>query len=138
MPVYRCITPPDSIAQDVRAVIAEDITRIHCELTSGTPRSFVHVIFEEVAPGRMFSGGTPSEKTLITGQIRAGRTAEVRTRLVQEISRAWNRATGQSEEDILVAVTEFRASDVVEGGIPLPEPGEEAGWLAAHGVGATT
>jgi phenylpyruvate tautomerase PptA (4-oxalocrotonate tautomerase family) len=134
MPIYRCTVPQASVTSEQKAEIAREITRIHCELTSGTPAGFVHVIFEEVQSGNRFSGGEPSSKALIVGRIRAGRSGEVKAKLLLGISEAWKRVTGQPERDILVAVQDVPARDVVEGGWVLPEPGQEDAWLSEHGL----
>jgi phenylpyruvate tautomerase PptA (4-oxalocrotonate tautomerase family) len=136
MPVYRCTIAQASVTAEQKAEIAQEITRIHCELTTvpKTAASFVHVIFEEVPPGNGFSGGEPSSKALIVGQIRAGRSGEVKTKLLLAISELWNRVTGKSPDDILVAVQDVPARDMVEGGVILPDPGQEEAWLAEHGL----
>jgi hypothetical protein len=47
-----------------------------------------------------------------------------------EISRSWNQVTGQREEDLEIAVTDFQARYLMRGGMLLPEDGQEQQWLA--------
>ena len=134
MPIYRCTIPQASVSDEDKSEIALEITRIHCDACPGTPESFVHVVFEEVPRGNGFRGGQHSAATLVHGTIRAGREQSVRTRIVTDISQMWSKVTGQSENDILALVVEVPASNAVEGGSVMPEPGEEAQWLARHGL----
>jgi phenylpyruvate tautomerase PptA (4-oxalocrotonate tautomerase family) len=124
------------VSPEQKAAIAGEITRIHCGLNPGTPTGFVHVIFTDVAPGDGFVGGEISTKSVIIGLIRAGRSREIKTGLLLGISEAWQKITGQAEEDIVVGLQDIPAKDVVEGGLILPEPGEEEAWLAEHGLSA--
>ncbi|MGH8999859.1 MAG: tautomerase family protein, partial [Acidimicrobiia bacterium] len=132
MPIYRCTIPQASVSDEHKEQIALEITRIHCEACPGTPQRFVHVVFEEVSPGNGFCGGQRSKASLVHGTIRGGRDQPVRSGIVTEISRTWSKITGQSEDDILALVIEVPAGNVVEGGAVMPEPGQEAAWLAEH------
>lgn len=134
MPVYRCTVPVGLLRPDQKPLIANEIADIHCGLTSGTPRKFVHVIFEEVAEGNAFAGGGPSDVSKIVGLIRSGRTQETRCDLIRALTSSWRQITGQSEADIFVALTEVRPKDVMEWGEFLPEDGEEAAWVEKHGM----
>jgi hypothetical protein len=42
-------------------------------------------------------------------------------------------ALGRAPGDVRVSLLEVPASWVMEGGAVMPEPGEEAAWLARHG-----
>jgi len=132
MPVYRCSLPEDLLSPAQKQQIASEVTEIHCELTNGTPRKFVHVVFDEVRPGGTFAGGEPSTSSKVVGLIRSGRTQETRSELVRRLTAMWARVSGQDTADILVAVHEVRPRDVMEWGELLPEDGEEASWIAEH------
>ena len=47
MPVYTCITTTKTLADDTKAALAAEITKIHSSVT-GAPTSFVHVVFQEL------------------------------------------------------------------------------------------
>ena len=49
MPLYICNSKAGTVAQEAKAKIADDITRIHCDVT-GAPPCFVHVFFFDVGP----------------------------------------------------------------------------------------
>lgn len=137
MPLYTCIVRPGDLSPEQKAALAGEITRIHCDVT-GAPALFVHVFFNEVTPGNGFLGGKPLSSNAITGLIRAGRSPEDKARLLFGLSDAWSRVTGRGEREVMVAVQDVPAKNIVEDGVLLPEPGEEAGWLAEHGMASST
>jgi phenylpyruvate tautomerase PptA (4-oxalocrotonate tautomerase family) len=114
------------VSDAVRPQIAKEITRLRVEATNAPP-SFVHV---DVPPGVHYTAGQPdTHTTLINGTIRAGRSLSVRQNLMKAISQSWSRLTGQPEEQLLINITEVDASTVMEAGLILPQPGEEAAWF---------
>jgi len=128
MPLYRCAVAEGATSLDQRAQIAKAITNIHCEIT-GAPPTFVHAFFNEVAAADL-----PEDKqALVFGSIRAGRTAEQQAQLVSDMARKIGAVLGCTAEGVLVATVDVPARWIMEGGAILPEPGEEAAWLAEHG-----
>ena len=112
-----------------RPQIAKEITRLHVEATNAPP-SFVHVIILDVPPGVHYTAGEPdTHTTLINGTIRAGRSLAVRQNLMKAISQSRSSLTGQPQEQLLINITEVDASTVMEAGVILPQPGEEAAWF---------
>jgi len=82
------------------------------------------------APGAHYTAGEPdTSTTLINGTIRAGRSFAVRQNLMKAISQSWSSITGQPEEQLIINITEVDASTVIEAGLILPRPGEEAAWF---------
>ena len=129
MPMYQCITPAGTVPDAVRPQIATEITRLHVEATNAPP-SFVHVIILDVPPGAHYTAGKlDTHTTLISGTIRAGRSLAVRQNLMKAILQSWCSLTGQPEEQLLINLTEVDASTVMEAGLILPQPGEEAAWF---------
>jgi phenylpyruvate tautomerase PptA (4-oxalocrotonate tautomerase family) len=121
MPVYRCTVPTGALDDDVRQLIARAITTVHCEVTDAPP-TFVHVIYSERDAGTYD----------ISGTIRAGRTDAVKRTLVDRLRDAVAAGAGVGAAEVLVSTEDIPASWVMEGGELLPEPGEEAAWLARH------
>ena len=74
-------------------------------------------------------GEPDTHTTLINGTVRAGRSLAVRQNLMKAISQSWSSLTGQPEEQLLINITEVDASTVMEAGLILPQPGEEAAWF---------
>ena len=131
MPVYTVLTGPDELTAAERSEIAREITRIHTTLT-GAPKSFVRIVFSSLSAGQTFTAGEPTALTLLHGSIRAGRSRETKTRLLEEISAMFMRVTGIAARDLVVSISDIAAQDVMEGGKTLPEPQQEAEWLARY------
>jgi hypothetical protein len=87
----------------------------------------VHVVFSDSAA----AAGEPAASVL--GSIRAGRSEALRRQLEKQIAGAVAATLGVGSERVVVRTHEIPAAWVMEGGALLPEPGEEAGWLAEHG-----
>lgn len=127
MPLYICSTKAGAIDADAKAAIASAITTIHCAVTDA-PEKFVHTAFFE--DEARFPLG---ELTVgVFGNIRAGRTPEQKQQIVDAIQDALAKHAGVEQAASQVFIGDTPASWVMEGGHIMPEPGEEAEWLAAH------
>lgn len=131
MPIYQCATSK-SLSPEAKAAIAREITHIHIEWT-GAPEAFVNVVFSELPLGSHYLAGAIRENgTLINAIVRAGRTLETRQALLKSLSAAWSRLTGQPERNLVIKVEEADAATIMEAGLIMPRPGEEAAWFAAN------
>src|SRR5258707_2534331 len=128
MPFYQCIVPAGSLNADTRATLAEGISEFHPAVT-GALRGFVNVLFVEYQPGTYFTAGKPSTCSAINGSIRAGRDRETRARLLTELSQAWVSITGQDARSLLIGLNDVDPTSIMEAGLIMPAPGEEAEWL---------
>ena len=108
-----------------------DTERIHAEINH-VPTTYVNVVFHEVSPENLYTDSIPVTALLINGWVRQGHPANETTRLALEIARASSRITGLPEGKVLVVIHSSPASAAVEGGRVLPEPGQEAAWIAAQ------
>ena len=123
MPYYKCIVPEGSVEFEKRKAVAKAFTDIHCGST-GAPRTFVHCEFIEYPEGS--STGYDSDATYyMDGGNRAGRPEDVKQKLLSDLTAAFVEITGISPDDIDGRITEGKASQTMEGGHVLPEPGEE-------------
>jgi phenylpyruvate tautomerase PptA (4-oxalocrotonate tautomerase family) len=129
MPLYTCLTTANTLADDTKAALAAEITKIHSSITRA-PSSFVHVVFQELPATNVFTDSSPSQPLLINGIIRAGRADADKVRLANDISASSSRIAGIPEARILVSIADRPARFAVEGGRVLPEPGAEDDWLA--------
>ena len=131
MPIYQCVTS-QTLSPELKAAIAKEITRIHVEFTAA-PEPFVNVVFSDLPLGSHYLAGTVRENgTLINAIVRAGRTPETRQALLKSLSAAWSRLTGQPERKLVIRVEEADAETIMEAGLIMPRPGEEAAWMAAN------
>jgi phenylpyruvate tautomerase PptA (4-oxalocrotonate tautomerase family) len=131
MPVYQCTTSKP-LTVETKTAIAREFTRIHVEFT-GAPEPFVNIVFSDLPRGSHYLAGAVRENgTLINAIVRAGRTLETRQALLKSLSAAWSRLTGQPERNLVIKVEEADASTIMEAGLIMPRPGEEAAWLEAN------
>lgn len=127
MPLYSCNAAAGAIPDDAKPKIAADITRIHCDVT-GAPPIFVHAFFFEDAPHQPLDG----HQAFLFGSIRAGRNDAQKAQIVDEMRQSIHTHAGIPLEEIVVVTQDTPAKWVLEGGEIMPEPGEEAEWLAKH------
>ncbi|WP_405489238.1 4-oxalocrotonate tautomerase [Nocardia sp. NBC_00511] len=122
MPLYNvaCRARSEAVAHQP---IVEAITATHCEIT-GAPPEFVSVVFLHGHPVR-----ADVELSVIAG-VRGGgnRDADLFARLEHSLREAIAAAAELRHSAVEVALIEFAASWIMEGGVVLPEPGEEDNW----------
>ncbi|MEU9663824.1 tautomerase family protein [Streptomyces chartreusis] len=141
MPLYEFVTTAGTLTDEQRQTLAAEITRIHCGET-GAPFEFVHVVFPELPKGLAYTAGRPGSPMLIRGQIRAGRSIEVRHSIMNQIYELVRETTNADPMSIIIAVVDFEPSHVMEGGFILPSTNaaDEEAWIAAvskaHGSAA--
>jgi phenylpyruvate tautomerase PptA (4-oxalocrotonate tautomerase family) len=129
VPVYTCTTTESTLSVDDKKSVAREIATIHSEINH-VPSTYVNVVFHELAADSVYTDGVPASPVLINGWIREGHPKAETTRLAMEIASAVTRVTGVPAERVLVVFETSPASFAVEGGRVLPEPGEEAAWIA--------
>ena len=127
MPLYLCNAAKGAISDAAKPKIAADITRIHCAVT-GAPAQFVHAFFVEEDAAPPLDG----KSAVLFGSIRGGRTDSQKAQIVSEMRQSIQTHAGLDLEDIGMLTTDVPASWAFEGGEVMPEPGEEAEWLARH------
>ena len=105
----------------LKAKVASAITEVVHE-TIKSDFYHISVLFNDLAPESSYVGGKPGRDTIIVCNIRAGRSDHAVKTLSQRISDTWHEMTGQSENEIEVAIQEFQGKFVVRGGKPMPDP----------------
>jgi len=131
MPIYQCATSL-ALSPETKAAIAKEFTRIHVEST-GAPEPFVNIVFSDLPLGSHYLAGAVRENgTLINAIVRAGRTLKTRQALLTSLSAAWARLTGQPERNLVLRVEEADTATIMEAGLVMPRPGEEAAWFEAN------
>ena len=127
MPLYRCAIAEGLSTEEQRATIAKAVVRIHCDVT-GAPPSFVHAFFSEATAGELPDGKT----AIVLGSIRWGRSDEQKAQIVSELTEVLSTVLGRPATAVDVVTVDVPSKWNMEGGELLPEPGEEAAWLARH------
>ncbi len=131
MPTYRVAAATGLLSAEKKHRIAQAITRVHNRVT-GAQSFFAQVIFTDVAAGDHFVGGAPlqGDQVFVHGHIRAGRTPERKRQLLLDLVAAVASAGAIAPNRIWAYVAELPPGQMAEYGHILPEPGEEAAWLA--------
>jgi phenylpyruvate tautomerase PptA (4-oxalocrotonate tautomerase family) len=132
MPTYTVTSANLALTTDQEAAIAASITRAHHEAT-GAPAFFAQVIFNRIDSGRHYIGGKAylAQHLFVHGLIRAGRSADIKAALIKDIAAKVHAIAGIAPEDVWVYVQDIPATQMVEFGRVLPQPGEEGAWRAA-------
>jgi phenylpyruvate tautomerase PptA (4-oxalocrotonate tautomerase family) len=128
MPTYVCSVPPGKLDDSQKSEIAECISSRHSEAT-GAPPYFVQVVIEESRADRYLGGTKSSDHIWVRGDIRAGRSEEVRSKMMLNMMKDINRITRISYDNIWVYVCNLAPTDMVEYGHVLPVPGKEKQWF---------
>ena len=124
MPLYTVMTQDGLLSDQQRDVIAAELVRIHTSAT-GVPANFVHSIFPTYPRNHAYVAAERSAVASIVGVIRAGRSPEQKSQLVQAIWKMFQDNTGVSDRDLSVALPEVPPSQAMENGMIMPEIGHE-------------
>ena len=84
MPLYTITTQAGVLSGSAKAKLAGELTAFHCEY-AGVPKNWVHVVFQDYAPGSGFTAGEASAAAALTLLIRTGRPAECKRELLKRL-----------------------------------------------------
>ncbi|MCG7198735.1 tautomerase family protein [Marinobacter pelagius] len=129
MPTYTVTVANLSLSPQQKSQIAAAITTAHHTQT-GAPRFFAQVSFLSTNEGEHFVGGTVSKapQVYVHGLVRQGRSTEVKQALMGQMIEDIVRITGITVEDVWIYLQDIPATQMIEFGRFLPEPGDEAEW----------
>lgn len=132
MPTYTVTHSALPLDHEQRNRIAEGITEVHNRVT-GANKYFAQVIFDEKSGGSHFMGGKAiSEPQLyLHGEIRAGRTEQVKKQLILELRDVLIKCTGLDQSNVWAYIIDLPPNQMIEYGEVLPESGREKEWYAA-------
>lgn len=130
MPTYIVSAAANRLTQQMKLRIASRITESHSDAT-GAQGFFAQVIFQDIAEGNHFLGGSPlkADHIFVHGYIRAGRTLNQKRRLLESIVSVIVEASATESRYVWAYISELPPSQMVEYGNVLPEPGHETEWL---------
>lgn len=130
MPTYTLTVPANLLNQGQKAAVAQAVTQTHSDVT-GAATFFAQVIIGEIAEGNYFVGGKvlAGRQAYLQGQIRSGRSAPDRKRLLLALRDAVAASCDLAKCDVWVYLIDLPARDMIEYGHILPEPGDEQAWM---------
>lgn len=131
MPTYTVFAQTGRLSAAQKSAVAAEITRVHNQQT-GAQTFFAQVIFQDVPVGNHFVGGSllTADHLFVHGQIRAGRDAATKRKLLEHLLDAVSAAAAASKVNTWVYIVDLPPAQMAEYGHILPEPGTEAAWLA--------
>ena len=124
MPLYTLITQDRTLSSDAKTKLAMDLTTLHSEY-AGVPKNWVHVVFQDYAPGSGFTAGEPAATAALTLLIRAGRSPEYKRELLQRLWKLFQTATGAPDDQIVIGIQDVPASQAMEMGQVMPDVANE-------------
>ena len=131
MATYSVYFAGISLTTHQKFTIAQAITKIHADIT-GADAYFAQVIFKQLDQHDCFIGGVLLDEPhiFLSGQIRLGRTAQLKRQLLVELEIAIQRASKLASHHIWAYIDELAPDQMIEYGQILPEVGNEHAWFA--------
>jgi len=132
MPTYTVTYSNIKLSPTQMEDIAQVITKTHKECT-GANTYFAQVIFQETPSSKHFMGGKPVQDSQIflNGQIRTGRSAELKEKLILAMREALIKSSGLSKDQIWIYIVDLIPNQMIEYGEILPLSGKEDEWFAS-------
>ncbi|OZB12436.1 MAG: cis-3-chloroacrylic acid dehalogenase [Marinobacter sp. 34-60-7] len=129
MPTYTVTVANLSLTAKQKSQIAEAITTAHNAQT-GAPRFFAQVMFHASNEGEHFVGGrvNTAPQVYVHGLVREGRSIAIKQALMSQMLEEIAIIAGITVEDVWIYLQDIPATQMIEFGRFLPEPGDEAEW----------
>jgi phenylpyruvate tautomerase PptA (4-oxalocrotonate tautomerase family) len=124
MPLYTAITEEDSLSEETKAKIAQEITRIHTGVMR-VPKNFVRVVFLSYPRGSGYTGGVRASTAALNCVLRSGHTAEDKVTMLQQLWAMFQSLTGIATNQLAISLQEVPSSDAMELGKIMQAVGYE-------------
>ena len=130
MPTYTVINSNFNISSKQQKKLAEGITKVH-NVVTGANTYFAQVIFNKTKKNNHFMGGkiVKEPSLFLLGQIRAGRSKEVKDKLISDLKDVLVKNSKLDETQVWVYINDLPPSQMIEYGSVLPESGKEDQWF---------
>ena len=131
MPTYTVTNSNFNLTSQQQKKIAEGITKVH-NVVTGANTYFAQVIFNKTRKNNHFMGGKKLKEPsmFLLGQIRAGRTKEIKDKLISELKDILIKKSRLDETQVWVYIIDLPPSQMIEYGAVLPESGKENEWFS--------
>ena len=130
MPTYTVTNSNFNISSKQQKKLAVGITKVH-NVVTGANTYFAQVIFNKTKKNNHFMGGKKVKEPslFLLGQIRAGRSKEVKDKLISDLKDVLIKNSKLDETQIWVYINDLPPSQMIEYGAVLPESGKEKEWF---------
>lgn len=123
MPLYTITTQAGVLNGEAKAKLAGELTALHSEY-SGVPKNWVHIVFQDYAPGSGFTAGEASATAALTLLIRTGRSPQYKRELLRRLWDLLQDATSAADDEIVLGIQEVPPSQAMEMGHLMPDVAE--------------
>jgi phenylpyruvate tautomerase PptA (4-oxalocrotonate tautomerase family) len=120
MPLYTVMTQAGVLSGDAKAKLAGELTTFHAEY-AGVPKNWVHVVFQDYAPGNGFTSGEAAATASLTLLIRTGRSPDYKREMLKRLWQLLQDATGAPDDQIVLGIQEVPPSQAMEMGQVMPD-----------------
>ena len=130
MPTYTVTNSNFNFSPNQQKKLAEGITKVH-NVVTGANTYFAQVIFNKTKKNNHFMGGKKVKESslFLLGQIRAGRSKEVKDKLISDLKDVMVKNSKLDETQVWVYINDLPPSQMIEYGAILPESGKEKEWF---------
>ena len=131
MPTYTVTNSNFNLSSRQQKKLAEGITKAH-NVVTGANTYFAQVIFNKTKKNNHFMGGKKVKEPslFLLGQIRAGRSKEVKDELISDLKHVLIKNSKLDETQVWVYINDLPPSQMIEYGAVLPDSGKEKEWFA--------
>ena len=131
MPTYTVTNSNFNISSKQQKKLAEGITKVH-NVVTGANTYFAQVIFNKTKKNNHFMGGKKVKEPslFLLGQIRAGRSKEVKDKLISDLKHVLVKNSKLDETQVWVYINDLPPSQMIEYGAVLPNSGKEKQWFS--------
>ena len=130
MPNHTSITQDDLLSTEKKAWLAEQITRIHCEVTGVAP-AVVRIVVLTCPDDADFTAEESTACANLTCLVRVGPRTRSKAMLLRRPSVIYEEATGAPTEQLMIALQDVPPGPTVEMGRIMPDPGNGAAVQAS-------
>ena len=113
MPLYTAITQEGFLSDEAKERIAQEITRIHCDIMK-VPQQFVRVVFLSYPQGSGFTAGQEAPTACLNCVFRSGHAAEEKTELLEQLWSMFQGLTGVATDQIALSLQEIPSQNAME------------------------
>jgi phenylpyruvate tautomerase PptA (4-oxalocrotonate tautomerase family) len=124
MPLYTVTTQVSVLSSEAKAKFAGELTKFHSEY-AGVPENWVHIVFQDYAPGSGFTAGRPAAAAALTLLIRSGRSPDYKRGLLKRLWELFQDATGAPDDQIVIGIQEVPPSQAMEMAQIMPDVSDQ-------------
>src|SRR5580698_5548907 len=115
MPLYTAITEDGFVADEMKAKIAKEITRIHSSIMK-VPENFVRVVFLSYPKGSGYTAGKAAPTGALNCVLRSGHTDQDKTEMLKQLWSMFQGLTGIATAQMAISLQEIPSSNAMEMG----------------------